>query len=375
MTAYCFWIALCFILYTYLLYPAIIIVLSGLKRHSPPPEQDDDTLPSVTLIVVVYNEEHRVEPKLENCRALDYPRPLLTICFASDGSDDGTNEILARQGDIVFMADEINRGKPHQINRAAAGCNSDIIAFSDVRQLFEPDAIRKLVRNFQDTAIGAVSGELTFRRADEHTGKSIGIYWWYEKVLRRAESRIDSTLGVTGAIYAIRRELFEPIPDDTILDDIEIPLKAFRKGRRVIFEPDAVAYDTAVTAIGLEFKRKVRTLAGNLQLFRRNLWLLNPFANRIFAQSISHKLFRLFIPYALIVTLVASGIQDGAPLQAFFWIQLLCYLCGALAVLCPPLRKNRLLNFIAVFLTLNAAAVTALYRTLLKKTDARWKKY
>lgn len=374
MITYCFWISLCFILYTYLLYPVIIVVLSRLTRQLAVPQQDDDALPSVTLIVVVYNEEHRVEAKLQNCRELDYPRHLLTICFVSDGSIDATNEILGRHRDIEFITDEINRGKPYQLNRAVRRSESEIVAFSDVRQLFEPDAIRKLVRNFQRGEIGTVSGELTFHRPDDHTGKSIGLYWSYEKVLRKAESRVDSTLGVTGAIYAIRRTLFEPIPDDTILDDVEIPLRGFRRGGRVIFEPEAVAFDTAVTEIGMEFQRKVRTLAGNFQLFARNPWLMNPFANRIFLQSISHKLFRLLIPYALLATLVTSGIHSSAYMKTFFWIQLLLYLCGVLALLSPAMRKNRLLNFISVFLTLNAASVVALYKTVFKKTDARWRK-
>lgn len=374
MTAYVFWISLCFIAYTYLLYPLIIVLLSKMKKRLPVSNREDASLPTVTLIVVVYNEEQRIPAKLRNCRELDYPEDLLTICFASDGSTDGTNRLLEAQTDITFIKDETNRGKPYQINRAVGLSDSEIIVFTDVRQLFEPDAVRTLVKNFQLAEIGAVSGELTFHRPDDHTGKSIGLYWSYEKMLRKAESAVDSTLGVTGAIYAIRRELIEATPDDTILDDIEIPLRAFRKGYRVIFEPEAKAFDTVVTKIGMEFQRKVRTLSGNFQLFSCNRWLLNPFANRIFVQSISHKLFRLFIPYALVATLITSGIQANALMLLFFWLQVLFYFSGIMALLIPRLRNNRLLNFISVFLTLNAASVVALYNTVFKRTNVRWKK-
>ena len=291
-----FWIAFSFILYTYLLYPIIILTLSRVRKRPVRLEPVGDTLPAVTMIIVVYNEEDHVEEKIRNCLELDYPRDLLTICFVSDGSTDLTNEILRRHDEVVLIEDSKNRGKPHQLNRAAAYSKDPILAFSDVRQIYEPNAIRTLVRNFSDPEVGAVSGELTFRRALDHTEQSIGLYWRYEKALRKAESAVDSTLGVTGAIYAIRRELFAPIPTDTILDDIEIPLHAFEMGYRVIFEPEAKAYDTAPSRIDIEFRRKVRTLTGNFQLFRRNMWLFNPAKNRILIQAVSHKLFRLIVP-------------------------------------------------------------------------------
>jgi cellulose synthase/poly-beta-1,6-N-acetylglucosamine synthase-like glycosyltransferase len=369
-----FWISVCFVCYTYLLYPLIIVAWSRGSPRRRPRDLDDGELPTVTLIVVVFNEEMRIEDKLRNCAELDYPRDRLEIRIVSDGSTDGTNAILERAPGITVIIDGENRGKPHQLNRAVARCDSEIVAFSDARQLFEPDALRKLVRNMRDERIGAVSGELVFRAPGDHTGASIGLYWTYEKILRKAESAVDSTLGVTGAIYALRRSLYEPIPDDTILDDIEIPLRGFRRGRRVIFEPEAVAFDTAAEMIGVEFQRKVRTLTGNFQLFLRNPWLLNPFANRIFLQSISHKLFRLCVPYALAALLLTSGTHPAAGMRALFWLQALCYGAGAAALLRPPLRRNRLLNFMCVFLTLNAAAVVALIRTILGKTDARWKK-
>ena len=374
MVRYVFWISLIFIIYTYLLYPVIILILSKLKRKKVSMNNGQHNLPSITTIIVVYNEENQILEKLQNCRELDYPKDLLSVCFVSDGSTDRTNEILREQDDILFIEDSVNHGKPSQINKAVHFSESEIIVFSDVRQMYNRDALRKLVRNFNDPNVGAVSGELTFQTPQNHTGKSIGLYWRYEKIIRKAESAINSTMGVTGAIYAIRREHFSSIPDDTILDDIEIPLNAFKKGYRVIFEPEAIAYDIATSEIKTEFSRKVRTLAGNFQLFRRNNWLLDPIKNRIFFQTISHKLFRLFIPYALIFLLLTTSMIDVTIIKIFFWIQIILYSLGISATFISDLRKNRLINFISVFLTLNAASVAALYKFSMNEVDARWKK-
>lgn len=365
-------VAILFVLYTYVLYPLIIVALGRLRKRPPLPESGD-RLPSVTIVIVSYNEEGGIANKIENCRELDYPDDLLTVCIVSDGSTDRTNEILGKQGDIRFIQDDINRGKPHQINKAVRQCDSDVIVFSDSRQMFGRDAISKLVRSFTDPSIGAVSGELVFRSPRDHTERSIGLYWRYEKILRKAESAVDSTLGATGAIYAIRRELFEPIPGDTILDDIEIPLRAFRKGYRIAFDDEAAAYDSPPAEIAVEFRRKVRTLAGNFQLFNRNLWLLNPFKNRIFMQAVSHKLFRLFIPYALACILVVTGIEDGSLFRMLFWIQVFFYLVGLAALKLGGLRRNRLINVISVFLSMNAASVVALYRYWFNKIDVTWR--
>lgn len=326
------------------------------------------------MIIIVYNEEDRIGPKIANCMELEYPEEMIEICVVSDGSTDGTNGILRDAGGIVYIEDTENHGKPYQINRAVEATGNEILLFSDARQMYGPQSLRKLVANFRDPDVGCVSGELVFGSTADHTGGSIGLYWTYEKLLRKAESEFDSTLGATGAIYAVRRGLFAPIPEDTILDDIEIPLQAFRKGYRVVFEPEAVAFDTVTTDIGDEFRRKVRTLAGNFQLFRRNMWLMNPLKNRIFFQTVSHKLFRLLIPYALITVAVTSAISPGTAFKLFFWSQILCYIAGIAALTFEGIRRVRLVNLILVFMTLNAASVTALFHYLGGKSSVRWRR-
>ena len=370
---YVFWISLLFVLYTYLGYPLIIVLWSKLFPKPVRLNMKSFEWPSVTMIIIAYNEEKNIMRKIENCRELDYPKELLEICIVSDGSTDGTNDTLIVQPDIRVIIDDTNRGKPHQINRAVAETESDIIVFADARQTFEKNAIKMLVRNFSDPKIGAVSGELVFVSPEDDTERSIGLYWKYEKILRRSESVVDSTFGVTGAIYAIYRELFAPIPDDTILDDVEIPLNAFRAGYRVIFEPGAKAFDTHHKEINTEFRRKTRTLAGNYQLFSLNLWLLLPWKNRLFVQTISHKLFRLLVPWAMLAVLLTTARLEEMVFTVVFWAQAVVYLLGFAAIRSEGLRKIRLVNFIMTFLTLNAAAAAGLYKHMMGTVSVRWK--
>jgi len=373
MRLFLFWASGVFIIYTYFIYPLLVFAASRLSRRRGAGLKDFSGLPSMTMVVVVRNEEDRIEEKIENCLSLDYPGGLLEVCFVSDGSTDRTNEILSGRSDVRFISRNTQKGKPARLNEAVRQARSEIIVFSDVRQKFARDALRELASNFADPRVGAVSGELRLAESKESTGRNIGLYWRYEKFIRKAEASVDSTLGATGAIYAIRRELFEPIPDDTILDDIEIPLRIFRRGYRVIFDSEAVALDDSSSRIAKEWNRKVRTLAGNFQLFSRNTWLFDPTRNRIFFQTVSHKFFRLLIPYALIVLFITSAGLDSGFYRLFFIIQIAFYACGLATLILKPLTENRALSFISVFISLNAAAVAGLYRFALRKTDARWK--
>ena len=374
MTLFLFWLAVIFIVYTYLIYPSLIILFSKFMPVLPVKDMDKSALPSISMIIIVYNEESTIAEKLNNCFELDYPSERLEICILSDGSTDRTNEILREREDILFIEEEEQRGKPGQINKAVSRVSGELIVFSDVRQKYRADALRKLARNFTAVDVGTVSGELYLGKTGISTGKNMGLYWNYEKMIRKAEAGIDSTLGVTGAIYAIRRELFEPIPKDTILDDIEIPLQIFKKGYRVIFESEAIAQDISSSKMKEEWQRKVRTLTGNFQLFSRNRWLFNPFQNRIFIQAVSHKFFRLLIPYAMLAALLSSAVLDGSLYKLLFIIQILIYLSAIAARYYKTLRQNRFINLIYVFISLNGAAVAALYKFVFGRVDVRWRK-
>src|SRR5262249_8459490 len=186
----------------------------------------------------------------------------------------------------------------------------EIVIFADARQRFERDAVRALVSRFADPEVGGVSGELMLNAGDATApaGQGTAFYWRYEKFIRSTEGRVDSTVGVTGALSGVRRALFDPIPEDTLLDDVLIPLRIVRQGYRVVFEPGAVAYDSASLTARQEFVRKSRTIAGMFQLLSRELWVFNPLGNRLWFETLSHKVLRLAAPMLHAALLVSDAV-------------------------------------------------------------------
>ncbi len=291
-----FWFPLALLVYTTAIYPCVIALWARLR---PCPVRRDPIEPSVSIVIAAHNEEMHIGAKIKNLLSIDYPPDRMEILVGSDGSTDGTLERLraaTKQHIRVFIQDE-RQGKPAMLNKLVPHARGEIVVLADVRQQFDPQVLRKIVLPFADPVIGAVSGEIVLSSdCSSVIGAGVGKYWQYEKFIRARESEIDSTVGATGAIYAIRKKLFEPIPADTILDDVLIPLRIVRQGYRVLLEPDARACDAPPHSARQEFTRKVRTLAGNFQLFSRERWLLNPSQNRIWWQTISHKLLRLLFP-------------------------------------------------------------------------------
>jgi cellulose synthase/poly-beta-1,6-N-acetylglucosamine synthase-like glycosyltransferase len=268
--------------------------------------------PGVSIVIAARNEAHDLQARIENLLACDYPADRLQIIVVSDGSTDVTPDILGfyrGQIDAVLLPPG---GKARALNAGVERAIHDVLVFTDARQRFAPDAIRALVAPLADPLIGGVCGELLLDcEAGEGTstiGDGVGAYWRYEKWLRRQESLVGSTLGSTGAIHALRRELWQPLPAETILDDVLAPMQAVLSGSRVVFEGTARAYDRAAPQAAKEFQRKTRTLAGNYQILRLQPRLLLPFVNPVWLQFVSHKLGRLVVPYALVVLLLTSGI-------------------------------------------------------------------
>lgn len=369
-----FWASFGFVAYTYALYPAGIWILSRFRPAEAADPASVTNWPSVTICVAVYNEQHRVPAKIKNLRELDYPRDRLRFLFVSDGSTDGTNDILAREKDIELVAYPERHGKPYALNRALERVESEIVVFTDVRQTVEPKAVRYLVARLLSPGIGAVSGELKHHDPATQSAAHIGLYWRYEKAIRKAESRLASTVGVTGALYAIRRVDYVPLHDDTLLDDLEIPMQIARRGKRVVFESRALVHDELqVDAVG-ERKRKVRTLTGNFQAFARHPWMLSPFHNPLFVQLMSHKVFRLFVPYALAAFLASSLLAAGVIYTAAAVAQTMFYVGAAAGVFAPAIRRNRLASFAVVFVELNWAAVLAMVNFARGRFNARWEK-
>ncbi|MBL4820878.1 MAG: glycosyltransferase family 2 protein [Gammaproteobacteria bacterium] len=368
-----FWFSTFFVLYTYFGYP-VLIWLIGLSKTKGVSVPEPAAWPSVAVIVPVHNEIKYVERKIENLKELDYPKGSLTICFASDGSDDGTNELIGQHRDVQLVAYHQRRGKPSAINEAAARQTAEILVFTDARQLVDRRAVRKLVVTLLQQGVGAVSGELVQHDTDSITGKSVGMYWGYEKWIRKSESKVHSVAGVTGALYAIRREDFAQIPEDTLLDDFEIPIRVLRKGNRVLIEPGAYVYDSVQEDASSERKRKIRTLAGNFQSFVRNKWLFLPGSNPIWWQFISHKVFRLAVPYALIAAFITSYLLADWFFNLVFILQCLFYSVALLAHFSPRVKTFRSVSIVHVFCELNLAAFLALFSYLTKSIDIKWEK-
>lgn len=372
-----FWISVVLVGYTYLGYPLLLWMWSALRPRAPRRGRFE---PSVSLLVIAHNEAARIRERLENLLALDYPRDRMDILLASDGSTDDTAACARayERAGVKVIAFPLRRGKSAVLNDLIPKARGEIVVLADARQRFEPGVLRALAAHFADPGVGAVSGELVLTGSTEGPamGEGVGFYWRYEKFIRRKESLVDSTVGATGAIYAIRRDLFRPIPDETILDDVLIPMGIVRRGYRVTFEPGARAYDPVATKASVEFTRKVRTSAGNFQLLVRERWLLNPFANRLWIQTVSHKCCRLLSPLGLGVAFGTNLFLLQQPVYRWILMAQIAFYAASLGgfVLRHSPRRVFFLSVPYAFCLLNWAAVVACFRFLGGKQSVTWEK-
>ena len=300
------WLSFGFVVYVYIGYPALLWVIRSFRRR---PVRRAAAEPTVSLLIAAHDEKDNIEKKILNCLELDYPKDRMQIVLALDAPTDGTEDVVWKYAgkvvDVVYYSP--HRGKAAALNSAVAAAEGEILVFADARQRLDRTVIRELVANFEDPEVGAVSGELMLLDANgREAGDSVGLYWRYEKALRAMESDIHSVLGATGALYAIRRRLFRRLPPETILDDVAIPMRAVLAGMRVVFEPRARVFDEVTATPELEYRRKVRTLMGNFQLLTQMPELLHARRNPVFWQLVSHKVARLFVPYALLAFFISN---------------------------------------------------------------------
>lgn len=372
-----FWVSALLLAYTYAGYPLLAWLRSKLLRRPP---RKGAVLPRVSILCIAHNEVRRIRARIDNLLALDYPRELLEIVIACDACTDGTAEAAQDYmlSGIHVQQFHQHRGKPAVLNEVIPQLRGEIVVLMDARQRVDSNALRALVANFNDQRVGAVSGELLLEQdaGKAQTGAGMGFYWRYEKFIRYHESRADSTVGVTGALYAIRHRLFRPIPPDTLLDDVLIPMQVVRQGYRVLFEPEARAYDVMAPTAQAEMTRKVRTIAGNFQLLCRERWLLNPAANRLWFQTLSHKFCRLAGPL-LLATLLLSNLLllDSVFYGALLGAQALLYgaaLAGHFSR--NSARRSALTNIAYSFCLLNWATVLGFYRYALGRQQVTWQK-
>jgi poly-beta-1,6-N-acetyl-D-glucosamine synthase len=377
MIAACFWLGLAALAYVFVGYPVLALAWAAAR---PRPLRRATHEPPVSVIVAAHNEADRIADRVDNLLALDYPADRLEILVGSDGSTDATVERAAARarGRASVISFSARRGKPAVVNDLVARARGDIVVLADVRQRFAPDALRALVAPFGDPAVGAVSGELVLT-ADGHergVGHGVGVYWRYEKAIRAAESRIDSTVGATGAIYAVRRALVTPLAPDTILDDVVIPLRVTARGHRVLFEPAARAFDAPASSTAEELTRKARTIAGNFQLFARERWALDPRRNRLWLQTVSHKALRLLAPLLLAGVLLANLALLHRPLyRVALLAQFLFYMAAAGGFLLRNARRRApALSVPYVFCLLQWATVLGFIRFVSRRQRVTWER-
>ena len=370
-----------FVIYHYLLYPATAILLSRRKVVSllAPTSEDNDALPPVTLLIAAYNEASVIEHKLHNSLALDYPRAKLEILVVSDGSNDETPNIVASfaaQG-VRSLFEPKRRGKTAALNRGVELASGEIVVFSDANNDFGPNAIRLLVRHFNEATVGGVSGaKKIYMDADRESAVGDGLYWRYESALKQAESRLGSITAADGEIFAIRRNLYRPINPVLINDDAAITLNLVQNDYRVLYEPEAHSFEHASIHIEDDFHVKVRMVAGGFQtLFHYWRFLLLP--RSWFALAfLSHKVLRWLMPIFLIAFAVASlSLYERRLGQLAIIAQLLFY--GLAIAGWRQRRAGALPNYLYIpfyFCTMNLAALLGLIRFLSGSQTTLWRK-
>jgi cellulose synthase/poly-beta-1,6-N-acetylglucosamine synthase-like glycosyltransferase len=253
-----FWISILAVSHTYLGYPLILLIISRFsKRNEKPCELEQ--LPSLAIFLSVFNEESIIKKKIENCFSLDFPQHLLEVAIASDGSSDSTNEILKfykKKGVKTFIND-LNLGKNATINKFFPKTKGDIIVFTDANSMLAPDALLNLARRFSNPRVGCVGGNLKYLHDNSPISKGEGLYFRYENIIRKFEGKMGRMVGANGAIYAIRRNLFVPVPSH-VPNDFFQPLVVLKKGFDSVYEESAVAYEKPTQDKKEEFQRRTR---------------------------------------------------------------------------------------------------------------------
>lgn len=373
--------------YVYVGYPLLMIALSRLagRRSRKQPFRA-----SVSVVIVAHNESRTLPAKLASLFAMDDSDQIREVLIGSDGSTDDMVAVLQQFPDRRVRVIEFpqRQGKPAGLNALLPQAVGEIVLFADARQEFHPAALNELLANFADPRVGVMSGELQFRSADNDStaAAGIGFYWKYEKAIRRAEAAFRGVPGATGAIYAIRRELFRPIPPTTLLDDVAIPLKIVAQGYHCGFESAAIAYDRPAQSTEQESIRKRRTIAGVAQLLTFYPWWILPGGHPLWFEFLSHKVMRLASPLLLVTLAVASlcllmspaVIADpvlGSVVWALVGLQGLGYAAAGMAALGERLgRRSRWLGPCLVFLSLNWTTLLALGDAVRGRYRVVWKK-
>lgn len=383
-----FWCGLIIVFYTYVGYGLLLYILVRIKEslHKRVPSEWTGELPEITLLIAAYNEEEIVEKKMQNCKELDYPDGKLKIVWVTDGSNDHTNEKLATYPKVTVLFDPARKGKTAALNRGMQFVATEFTVFTDANTMLNTNAIREIIDQFSNSRTGCVAGEkrIAVKEKDNATSGGEGFYWKYESKLKAWDSRLYSAVGAAGELFAIRTRLFEPMPEDTLLDDFILSMRIAQKGYKIAYCEKAYAIEDGSADIKNEEKRKVRIAAGGLQSIKRlsSLLIPNPFRlGTLRFQYISHRVLRwsitpilLFLLLPLNILLVFGDIHAHL-YSVILILQILFYFTAILgSILQKRHIKIKLLFIPYYFLFMNVNVLKAFFYLKKHRGKGTWEK-
>jgi cellulose synthase/poly-beta-1,6-N-acetylglucosamine synthase-like glycosyltransferase len=371
-----FWSAAGLLAYTYVLFPLLVLLRAALR---PRPYESREITPTVTLVISAHNEAASIGAKLENLLSLDYPDDRLEVVIASDGSDDGTDELVRGYAERGVRLVSLPRvGKAAALNAAVAEAGGEVLVFSDANSIYASDALRTLVKPFADPAVGGVAGDQQYLSRDDADAIAAGEqrYWDLDRLLKAAESRAGSTISATGAIYAVRRSLFRSVPPG-VTDDFFTSTEAIAQGYRLVFAADAVAYEPVAKTGEVEWGRKVRVMTRGLRAVLMRRELLDPRRHGFYAvQLLTHKLLRRTMVFPLALAAMSSPLlwRRGRIYRAATLAQAAVYGLGAGGLLLRdrPLGRRKAFMLPAFFCFVNAASLRAAWNVVRGHRIDRW---
>ncbi|WP_245964455.1 glycosyltransferase family 2 protein [Rufibacter immobilis] len=365
--------------YTYLGYGLVVWIMSKLVRSAPPVEAAAFE-PDVTLVVPAYNEASIMESKIQDCLSLEYPSEKLQIMFITDGSTDHSGEILSRYPQVRHLHIPARGGKAMAENRAIEHIDTPYVIFTDCNTYLNPQAVREIVKHYQDPTVGAVSGEKKIFSLASASGAGEGLYWKYESFLKKCDSKVHSLMGAAGELVSFRTDLFQPLEKDTILDDFIQSLRIVEKGYKVVYEPNAFASEAPSASIAEEMKRKVRICAGGWQSMVRLKSLLNPLRQPLVTfLYVSHRVLRWSLTPLLLALLLplnlALALSYGGFYTIFLALQVLFYAAAWGGWLAEERGKKIKPLLVPLYFTMmNVAVFAGFFRYLRNNQPAAWDK-
>ncbi|RYD59183.1 MAG: glycosyltransferase family 2 protein [Sphingobacteriales bacterium] len=380
-----FWASLFIVFYTFVGYGVLLYLLVLIRRlfkGKRRVETNMDTLPTLTLVVASYNEADILREKINNTLDLNYPKEKLSLLFVTDGSSDGSERIIEEYPQLEVMHSPERRGKIHAIHRAMKEVQTDVVVFTDANTFLNKDSLINIARHYADPSVGCVSGEKRVKvdaTADATAGE--GFYWRYESKLKQWDSELYSVVGAAGELFSIRRFLYEPVQNDTVLDDFMISLLIAQKGYRIVYEPDAYAVEESSANIKEELKRKVRIAAGGIQSILRLNKLFNPIKYPVLTfQYISHRVLRWTVtPFLMILVFFLNILlvnqTDAVIYQLLMCGQVMFYGTALIGLMLEQRKMKIKLFFIPYyFCIMNYAVIAGINRYFRSGQSAVWEK-